>query len=95
MDNLQTPQSQETKDYLEKECGLIPYAPVRAPNYADPDCTSCKLFNSSNTPIRSYDKRTDFWSISCWSLVCSKAGNYKSTIHCINGPCASLLLHEY
>ena len=42
MDNLQTPQSQETKDYLEKECGLIPYAPVRAPNYADPDCTSCK-----------------------------------------------------
>ena len=42
MDNLQTPQSQETKDYLEKECGLVPYAPVRAPNYADPDHASCK-----------------------------------------------------
>ena len=38
MDNLHPPQSPETKEYLEKECGLVPYAPVKPPAYADPDC---------------------------------------------------------
>ena len=43
MDNVQPPQSQETKDFLEKECGLKPYAPTREPNYANPDKMECKF----------------------------------------------------
>ncbi len=42
MDPLQTPQTQEQKHYLEKELGLTAYQPIRAPNYCDPDQTSCK-----------------------------------------------------
>ena len=41
MDNLQKPQTAEQKHFLEKECGLVPYQPYRAPNYCDPDQTSC------------------------------------------------------
>ena len=37
MDPLQKPQSAETKHFLEKECGLKPYEPIRAPNWCDPD----------------------------------------------------------
>lgn len=49
MDNLQTPQSQETKDYLEKECGLKPYQPTAEPNYANPDKMECKSSDSQPT----------------------------------------------
>ena len=42
MDPLQTPQTPEQKQYLEQELGLSPYQPIRAPNYCDPDHTSCK-----------------------------------------------------
>ena len=42
MDYLQTPQSPETKEYLEKECGLVPYKPTRVAAWADPDTTTCK-----------------------------------------------------
>ena len=42
MNNLVEPQSQETKDFLEKECGLRPYQPTREPNYANPDKMECK-----------------------------------------------------
>ena len=37
MNNLRTPQTAEQKEYLEKECGLLPYVPHKAPNYCDPD----------------------------------------------------------
>ena len=47
MDNLQPPQSQETKDYLEKECGLKPWKPTREPHYANPDRIECK-YNSAS-----------------------------------------------
>ena len=42
MDNLHPAQSQETKDYLEKECGLRPWKPAREPHYANPDRMECK-----------------------------------------------------
>lgn len=42
MDNLQKPQSQETKDFLEKECGLKPFVPNREPAYCNPDKMECK-----------------------------------------------------
>ena len=42
MDYLQTPQSQETKDFLEKELGLKPFAPTKEPNFANPDKIECK-----------------------------------------------------
>jgi hypothetical protein len=42
MDNLQTPQTPEQKKFLEEECGLIPYVPIQAPKYCDPDQPSCK-----------------------------------------------------
>ena len=43
MDPLQTPQTKETKDFLENKCGLRPYTPIKAPAWADPDNASCKL----------------------------------------------------
>ena len=46
MDNLHQPQSQETKDYLEKECGLRPYVPTREPNYANPDKVEYHMFSA-------------------------------------------------
>ena len=45
MDNLHTPQSPETKKYLEEECGLRPWTPTREPNYANPDKMECKYDN--------------------------------------------------
>jgi len=45
MDNLQRPQSQETKDYLERECSLKPYQPTAEPNYANPDKIEHHMFN--------------------------------------------------
>ena len=42
MDNLQTPQTPEYKEFLEKECGLKPFTPTQAPNYCNPDHPSCK-----------------------------------------------------
>ena len=48
MDNLQKPQSQETKDFLEKECGLRPYTPTREPNYANPDRMECKSHQNNS-----------------------------------------------
>ena len=42
MNNLHPPQSAETKEYLEKECGLRPWKPTREPNYANPDKMECK-----------------------------------------------------
>ena len=42
MNNLHEPQSQETKDFLEKECGLKPFQPNREPAYANPDRMECK-----------------------------------------------------
>ena len=42
MDNLHPAQSQETKDYLEKEMGLRPWKPTREPHYANPDRMECK-----------------------------------------------------
>ena len=64
MDNLQTPQSQETKDFLEKECGLRPYAPTREPNYANPDKMECK-FSCESIDI------TLFLQITCLALESS------------------------
>ena len=92
MDNLQTPQSQETKDYLEKECGLVPYAPVRAPNYADPDHASCKSAPPAKTRHRPHDKCSDFRSLGRWTLVRPEAGRDKSTLHPLHGNGASVLL---
>jgi hypothetical protein len=43
MDNLHPPQTAEQKQFLEKECGLKPYAPTQAPNYANPDHPACKI----------------------------------------------------
>ena len=48
MDNLQTPQTQEQKDFLEKEMGLKPFEPLREPNYANPDRSECKSTNLSS-----------------------------------------------
>ena len=42
MDNLHPPQSQETKDYLEKELGLKPFVPTREANFANPNKMECK-----------------------------------------------------
>lgn len=42
MNNLHPPQSQETKDYLEKECGLKAFEPTREPDYCNPDKPACK-----------------------------------------------------
>ena len=37
MNNLQPPQSAETKKYLEEECGLVPYRPTKEPNASNPN----------------------------------------------------------
>ena len=42
MDNLHTPQTAEQKQFLEQECGLVAYEPIKHPNWADPDHASCK-----------------------------------------------------
>ena len=47
MNNLQPAQSAETKEFLEKECGLKPWKPTREPNYANPDKMECKSSSSS------------------------------------------------
>ena len=42
MNPLVEPQSQETKDFLEKEMGLRPYTADAVPHYADIDTFKCK-----------------------------------------------------
>ena len=45
MDPVQTPQSDEHKQYLE-ECGLRAYKPHAPPGYADPDNASYHLYSA-------------------------------------------------
>ena len=75
MDNLQTPQSAETKKYLEEECGLRPWKPTREPNYANPDKMECKwivyVVDIFDFFLRSHIQRWYFGRILCRSAICS------------------------
>ena len=46
MNNLQEPQSAETKRVLEEELGLKPYRPHGVPNYCDPDHPSYHMYSA-------------------------------------------------
>ena len=56
MDNLHTPQSAETKKYLEEECGLVPYAPHGYPNWADPDSMSYHMYSAVIFGVSAYGR---------------------------------------
>ena len=45
MNHVQTPQTAEEKEYLEKECGLRPYRPHAPPAWSDPDNGAYHMFS--------------------------------------------------
>ena len=47
MNNLHEPISEETKRYLEDECGLRAYKPRGVPKTADPDSTEYKIWSAA------------------------------------------------
>ena len=47
MNNLQTPHTPEEKEYLEKECGLVPYRPHAPPSFADPDNAAYHVYSAA------------------------------------------------
>jgi len=101
MDNLQTPQSQETKDYLEKECGLKPYQPTQEPNYANPDKMECKSsqlklqYAQSNLCllfIRPHVQSCHHGSFIRWTPIRPSNRFTNHPLHFLNHPRPSLLL---
>ena len=103
MDNLHPAQSQETKDYLEKEMGLRPWKPTREPHYANPDRMECKYNSASIAPniivnvtvCRSYRQRYLPRSFVRWPYVSSQAGPAHDSIHLLHPLRPCLLLHGY
>lgn len=66
MDNLHTPQTAEQKQFLEQECGLVAYEPIKHPNWADPDHASCKPKDYKLTELyRPHGERSYFRLFSC------------------------------
>ena len=63
MNNLQEPQSAETKKYLEEECGLIPYRPTKEPDRCNPNTATYHMVSAVIFGLSAYGR---------W--YCTKAG---------------------